>query len=327
MNYVARLKLASVLLWLIVAAIPSEVVGVERLVPLCDLGTAEYRGEAGGLYGNGQNDPPPAHRQLTKRAIANIQPLNSAGKPSHDGKIVFLSIGMSNTTQEFSAFVRLANQERRKRPELVMVDGAQGGADAIAWAGSAESGRMPKGDPWVGIEARLKAAGATSQQVQAVWLKQALAGPARHGEFPGHVLALENALHKIIAKAHERFPNLRIVFFSSRIYGGYATNRLNPEPYAYEGAFAVQGLIARQIKGDRDLNADAENGAVRAPVLVWGPYLWANGEHRRADGLVWQRADFGNDGTHPSPQGRRKVAAQLLEFFTTNEFGKVFFLQ
>ena len=119
---------------------------------------------------------------------------------------------------------------------------------------------------------------------------------------------------------------MRIVFLSSRVYGGYASGRLNPEPYAYESAFGVRGLITRQIKGDAALNADAERGVVRAPVLVWGPYLWADGETpRKADGLIWQRTDFGEDGTHPSSQGRRKVAEQLLEFFTNNELGKEVF--
>jgi hypothetical protein len=312
---------------LVLAAIACQAGLAEQLVPLSELGTAKFRGETGGLYGNGLNEPPPIHRQLAMRAIAKIQSLDAAGKTSRDGKIVLLSIGMSNTTQEFSAFVRLANQERRKRPELTFVDGAQGGADAIAWTGGgARQGRGPKGDPWANVEAKLKAANVTDAQVQAIWIKQAIAGPAQHGEFPGHVGALENALQKIVVKAGERFPNLRIVFLSSRIYGGYATGRLNPEPYAYESAFAVRGLITRQIEGDAALNPDAERGVVRAPVLVWGPYLWAEGETpRKADGLVWQRTDFGEDGTHPSPQGRRKVAEQLLEFFTKNELGKEVF--
>src|SRR5438045_1365483 len=31
------------------------------LVPLTDLGKGEYKGETGGLYGNGSNEPPAAH--------------------------------------------------------------------------------------------------------------------------------------------------------------------------------------------------------------------------------------------------------------------------
>ena len=90
-----------------------------------------------------------------------------------------------------------------------------------------------------------------NQQVQVVWIKQALARPARYGEFPGHVEALENALEKSSARLINDIPNLRIVFLSSRIYGGYATTGLNPEPFAYESAFAVRGLIERQFMAER----------------------------------------------------------------------------
>jgi hypothetical protein len=174
----------------------------------------------------------------------------------------------------------------------------------------------------------LKAAAATPAQVQVVWIKQALAGPARYGEFPGHAAALENALVKIIRQGYRRFPNLRVAFLSSRTYGGYATTPLNPEPYAYETAFAVRGVIQRQMGGDAELNCEPQHGTVRAPVLLWGPYLWAAGDlPRQADGLLWRRADFHDDGTHPNRDGRRKVAELLLEFFTRDPFGKEVFLR
>ena len=67
-------------------------------------------------------------------------------------------------------------------------------------------------------------------------------------------------------------------------------------------------------------------GTVKAPVLLWGPYLWADGTKGRKDGFVWQQADFGPDGTHPSPSGRRKVADMLLRFFKTDSTAKGWFL-
>ena len=34
---------------------------VSKLVPLTELGEGKYKGEIGGLYGNGMNEPPEAH--------------------------------------------------------------------------------------------------------------------------------------------------------------------------------------------------------------------------------------------------------------------------
>ena len=81
--------------------------------------------------------------------------------------------------------------------------------------------------------------------------------------------------------------------------------QLNPEPYAYESAFAVRSLILAQIgKKDPALNYDADKGPVKSPILLWGPYLWADGvKGREGDALVYKREDLGGDGTHPNPFG------------------------
>jgi hypothetical protein len=128
--------------------------------------------------------------------------------------------------------------------------------------------------------------------------------------------------------ARQRFPNLRIAYLGSRIYAGYADTPLNPEPYAYEGAFVVRWLIQDQIKGDRALNYDPARGPVNSPLLLWGPYLWGDGmTPRKADGLVWTRDDLASDGTHPSESGRQKVADLLLKFFKTDANAKMWFVR
>src|ERR1051325_9322776 len=121
--------------------------------------------------------------------------------------------------------------------------------------------------------------------------------------------------------AKEKYPNLRIAYLSSRIYAGYAKTALNPEPYAYEGAFAVRKVIQSQIAGDKELDYKD------APVLLWGPYLWANGEKaRKSDGLTYMPEDLAGDGTHPSRSGQQKVAKLLLDFFTKDELAKPWFM-
>lgn len=292
------------------------------LIPLDQMTADErYKGEDGGLYGGGQNEPPAELQQAAEAVAKAIVPLDAEGKPSATGKIVLMSIGMSNTTQEFSKFKELAEADGDKSPLVILVDAAQGGKEGTWWKDD-----QARPEPWRVAEERLKAAGVTPQQVQVIWLKQALAGPARYGEFPSHSDELKRDIVLCLNIAKRRYPNLRLVFLSSRIYGGYATTSLNPEPYAYEGAFTMRGLILDQMKGDPQLNWDPAKGKVKAPLLLWGPYLWADGvTPRKSDGLTWGREDFGADGTHPSLAGREKVARMLLQFLKTNPYAKGWF--
>ncbi len=289
--------------------------------PLTEMTAGQrYKGREGGLYGDDRNEPPPAQLRAALAAAAQIIPRAPDGEPNEKGKVVLLSVGMSNTTQEFSRFKELADREPAKARAVVIVDGAQGGQAAAEWA---ESGNSPI---WETVAMRLKKADVTENQVQVVWVKQADKRPT--APFPAHAQKLEANLEAIVYLLHAKFPHLRLIYFSSRTYGGYAVGNLNPEPYAFESAFAVRDLVRRQISGDPKLNVEPGKGAVRAPVLLWGPYLWANGpQSRHADGLSWQREDFREDGTHPSATiGREKVAQQLLTFLKADLTAQQWFL-
>ncbi|MHC4442134.1 MAG: hypothetical protein ACYTF1_01600 [Planctomycetota bacterium] len=295
------------------------------LVPLTELGKQGYKGQSGGLYGQGQNTPPAGHIAAAKKALAKIRPLDAEGKASATGKMVLISLGMSNTTQEFSKFKKIADIDKDKSPYVVIVDCAQGGMAAAQWA-HPERPMRKRRPPWIVMDERIKKAGVTAGQVQAVWIKQAQPMPARLGEFPQHAQSIQKDVTIILNKLQEKFPNLRVAYLSSRIYAGYARTSLNPEPYAYESAFAVRWLIEAQIKGEAVLNYDPSRGAVKSPVLLWGPYLWADGvKSRKGDGLVYKSEDFGKDGTHPSDSGRKKVAEMLLKFFKTDPTAKGWF--
>jgi hypothetical protein len=199
---------------------------------------------------------------------------------------------MSNATQEFSMFKSLADADPDKSPLLTIVDCAQGGQAMAEWAD-------PKGNPWNVADRRLAAAGVSPNQVQVAWIKLANKGPT--GDLPAHGKRLQQDTVAVLHNAKNRFPNLRIAYLSSRIYAGYATGGLNPEPYAYESAFVVRWLIQDQIKGNADL------GSEKSPLLLWGPYFWADGvTPRKSDGLVYNRADLAGDGVHPSRAGGRR---------------------
>lgn len=280
-------------------------------VPLSELGTGTHGGFEGGLYPGGLNVPPEPHRAAALARSAALGPIDTAGAPADDGRIVILSIGMSNTTQEYAAFMALAAEDPQVHPRVLLVDGAQGGQPA-------QDINTPDARFWQVVDQRLAAAGSSREQVQVLWMKQAHRQPSL--PFPEDARALQADLAEIMQISNDRFPSLRIAYLSSRTYAGYASTTLNPEPYAYQGGFAVKWLIEQQMEGDPTLNPHADAGPVRAPLLLWGPYLWADGMTPRGDGLIWTCEDFRDDGTHPSdPYGRRRVGNLLLSFFKADE--------
>jgi hypothetical protein len=297
------------------------------LKPLSEMSaTDRYLGEDGGLYGGGRNEPPEEHQVAAKAELARIAPLDPDGKPAADGKIVLISISMSNATQVFSQFKTIADADPAKSSRLTIVDCAQGSMVMAAWATSRP---RPQPSPWTVALERLKKAGVTPQQVQAVWIKPA--NPFPVGDFVEYGKELEDDTRIVVQRARTFFPNLRIAYLSSRTYAGYASvgksGDLNPEPYAYESAFVVRWLIQAQMKGDRELNWDPARGAVKAPLLLWGPYLWADGAApRKGDDFTWTRAEISSDGIHPSEAGKRKAADSLLRFFKNDPRARPWFV-
>ena len=216
------------------------------------------------------------------------------------------------------------------------------------------------------VKAQLTANGFSEKQVQAVFFKNARGTPQCDLKFawcaPGQTepdaYTSERMLGNILRylkcckrdpygqPVGSRYPNLKQVFLSSRIYGGYANGTdhgcTNPEPYAYEMGFTVQRLIVAQIQQAAGQSSnDQYSGVVdysNAPWFDWGPYLWADGENKRSDLLNWcngqndANCNFGaqkdvrwgnpqdpnqwGDLTHPSAAGAQKVANMLVNFFT-----------
>lgn len=307
-------------------------------VPLTELANGCYREYRGGLYPNGSNDIPASHLAAGRAAAAQVVPRNTAGAVDPTGKYVLLSIGMSNTTQEFcndgstarscllpGFMAQAAADNAVNHGTLAIVNGAAGGRAAPSWTSptSAEYDRIR--DSW------LTPLGLSELQVQVAWVKVANPGPQQSLPAAGaDAFLLETQIGQIARALKVRYPNLRQVFLSSRIYAGYATTSLNPEPYAYENGFSVKWAIESQIAqaagGSAGRAGDLRYDTGIAPWIGWGPYLWAAGATPRADGLTWVPADFAADGTHPATSGREKVADLLLAFFKTSPVTSCWFL-
>ena len=122
-----------------------------------------------------------------------------------------------------------------------------------------------------------------------------------------------------------KFPNLKLVYLSSRTFAGWATGTLNPEPYAWYSGWAVKRLIEDQINGVSSLNYTGTQP--QSAWLGWGPYFWTEGAKPREDGVTWLQSDYQTDGVHPSNSGRIKVANMLLQFFSTDPTTAPWFLK
>ncbi len=313
----APLVAGSVLLAVLFAAVPAPAQERGRdcslssvgLVPLTDLGSELYRGEQGGLYPGGVNEPPADHVRVGLMRASMIEPLDAAGKASPDGKIVFASVGFSNPQREFIEFQRMVPSVDNLDADVVVVNGAQGGEHILAWSD-------PRGRPWQGLETELSQAGVTAEQVQGLWVKMTQrAGVSPDLPFPDNARTYEAELEKVVLLLQERLPNLQVAYVSSRAYGGYGGETSpSPEPVAYEEGFGVKWLIQRQLEGDPAINPDPAAGPLEAPWLAWGPYLWADGANPRSDGLTWSCSDYRSDGAHFVASGNQKVATMLLDF-------------
>ena len=290
----------------------------KSLTALTDFGTKTYEGKKAGLYPDGANERPAAHTAEGVKIAQAIKPLDRTGKTDEtNGKIVWLSIGMSNTTQSTQVFLELMKDRPEKNPKLELVDGAFGG-QAINQIVD------PAAPYWNNIiEQRLKPRGLTPEQVQIIWYKQAEMGPTNTNfdEYPQELKTKYATAMRILK---QKFPNLKLVYLSPRTYGGYAKTRLNPEPFAWYTGWAIKFLVEDQITGDANLRFQGDNPP--SAWLSWGPYIWANGETPNASGLSYVETDFVQDGTHPSMSGRQKVAKELHRFFTTDETATPWFV-
>jgi hypothetical protein len=292
------------------------------LVPLTDLGTGKYQGFEGGLYPDGSNTRPASHEAAGLALARQVQPLDAEGRPAASGKIVLLGIGFSNTVQAFNGFMQVAAKDPSLNPKVVLVNGAVGGM-AAEMVQQTETGRGKQ--YWETVDERLKDVGVTRAQVQVVWIKETNPQQLNIGGFPKAVQDFQSQLSNIVRIVHDRFPNAKLAYFTSRTYGGWARPAQgrgqpgNSEPWSYESAFAYKWLIEQQLGGDPAVNYDPTRGPVRAPWMSWGPYIWANGEKPRSDGFRFVLQDFmATDQMHESPQGQIKVGNEMLRFFKTD---------
>jgi hypothetical protein len=282
------------------------------MIPISDLGSGVFNGMMGGLYGNGDNQMPLNHLQAGIQLASTVVPLDNAGNFNANGKVGFISMGMSNANIFFAGLRDSSIAYSMLNPRLVMVNGATGGKDI--------DNLLDTNDTyWTSVNQKMAQAQLTNAQVQVIWFQQ-----AKHisgippGEGLAHIDTMERKFLKAFQYFKTRYPNLKQIFCSGRDYGGYSNPGLgNPEPYAYYTGWSFRKLVERQIQGDTSLSFIGSQP--KTAWLAWSGYMWADGINLRNDGFNWLcPQDVQSDGVHPNAAGKAKVASILFNFFKSD---------
>ena len=194
----------------------------------------------------------------------------------------------------------------RRTRDLTIVDGAQDG-----WDARAHEVRLRY---WDLVDERLNEADVSANQVQAVWLKQSIAGEDRR--FPqgcarrsrrtcGRSSAPCASATRTSASSISRAE--RTAAMRSRA----STRSRRPMTAAMRSVASIQDRMAASSRG---------RGSAGARIS--GP----TGSLGRSDGLVWSCDDVDEDGTHPSKTGVQKVVNLLTAFFKTDPTARRWFV-
>lgn len=224
-----------------------------------------------------------------------------------DGVIGLVCVGMSNANQECTDFQSRVRAElaAEVNPAVRVVNCAVGGHAIEKWNDPAFDAVL-----WDRcIAQRLPAAGVRLDQVRVIWHKAANQFTSGAGGSPlptypasgSDYEAFIRNLSTFATRAPSKFPALQAVYTSSRSYGGFAGSADRGEPLSYEEGHALNQWLRT-------------NGRVAGVWYGWGPYLWAPAcatGVTNASGVCYDRADYVDDGVHPSPSGRAKVSRML----------------
>jgi hypothetical protein len=250
---------------------------------------------------------PGTYKGLWLRLTDNGEPRVTAV----DGVVGLVCIGMSNGNQECSAYITAVRGAwaGEVSPQVRVANCAVGGRAVESWMDPAYDSLL-----WNDCVARkLPAAGIRADQARVIWHKAAdmnTTGPggARLPAFPdpaSDYFTLQRNLSAFAARVKAKMPSVQAVYSTSRSYGGYAGSFARGEPLSYEEGHALNQWLAA-------------HASVDGIWYGWGPYIWApacSTGVTNASGVCYDRADFVDDGVHPSDAGRAKIARMIHDRF------------
>lgn len=214
----------------------------DYLPTLPEIGTGEFMGEQGGLYPNGQNEPP----------IAYLQQLENVDCSNGNGQVIIVGLGMSMMQNALSGWENYLNLPE-VNDNLVLINGAIG-SNQQRWQDENYFGWSK------GLQALLQA-GYTTADVKCIMYHNAWSGPS--GDFVPYAEMVKNSFAITMDIIQDKYPNVEMILINSRHYGLSPTSK-QPEPYAFYEGWSVKWLIKDRI------NCVVNCGA----LLAWNAYQW-----------------------------------------------------
>lgn len=286
------------------------------------LGTATYRGLVGGLYPDGENLRPFNHTQNLEEVAILIKGRRVDGRVDNtDGSVVMLGIGNGSAGSSFAEFARIAKADTVLSSRVHFINGCrvEVSLDALQSSSSAY---------WAEIGIALESESKSGSQVQVVWL-QAEDLQNSDTAFPTSAVALAEKLRAVCETMRNVFPNLRIVYLSSRPYAGYADHAAlevrpglrSPRDNSY--GWAVKFLVENQLKRIPGYTFGTESDPI--PGLTWCTDDWADGDLENSVGLKWECSDFDESGIELSPSGAVKTGSRIYQFVSKDVISQPWF--
>jgi len=223
-----------------------------------------------------------------------------------NGVIGVVCIGMSNANAECQRFLRNVDQAAFPgvSSAVRVVNCAVNGFAIERW-------NDPAWDPqsWDAcINQRLAERGVTPDQVRVIWHKAAdidvIVNGALLPPYPdpdSDYFNFYDNLTTFAGRVSQKFPSVQAIYTSSRSYAGFSTVPERGEPLSYEQGHALN----RWLDDFPNLNG---------VWYGWGPYVWAPdcaSGTTNGGGICYVRADFMDDGYHPSTTAMDKISGLL----------------
>jgi len=285
-------------------------------VPINDLGAGTYLGFVGGLYPGGIDTPAGKYAKDLLNFSNRIKPLDSNGKASESGRIVFISLGASTGGHNMVALMSKTNNNPLTNPRLTLANCNNGGGNA-----SLNSIMNPSDPYWDHVSLILKNRHLSYKQVQVIYLETDDSIPVT--SFPERAYQVRDDLKKAMQVCKTKFRHLKLVYVLGRTTTWDKTQVQNIEPAPYYNGWGNKFFIEDQINGAPGTQYKGDTAV--APLVTWGWYQWADGTtNPRQDGFIWTK-DLTVDGLHATPEGQDTLTTRFQNFLLTDRYASIWY--